>query len=189
MMYTIDFDTSFYEALRRGDEAAFTTAFHRFNRMLYALAYRYLKSEAGAEDAVQYTFMRLWEQKRELHPSTNLQNLLFTILKNYLLNELRHQQIVIEKHYEMAQKQEDSEDNLMTIIEDHDFNRHLRAAICHLPEQKRRICLLKIEQGLSNQEIADRLHIALPTVKSHYTQAIKQLRGTLSKLLLILFLT
>ena len=58
-MYTIEFDTAFYEALRRGDEAAFTTAFHRFNRMLYALAYRYLKSEAGAEDAVQYTFMRL----------------------------------------------------------------------------------------------------------------------------------
>ena len=44
-MYTIEFDTAFYEALRRGDEAAFTTAFHRFNRMLYALAYRYLKSE------------------------------------------------------------------------------------------------------------------------------------------------
>jgi RNA polymerase sigma-70 factor (ECF subfamily) len=36
---------------------------------------------------------------------------------------------------------------------------------------------MKIEQGLSNQEIADKLHITIPTVKSHYTQAIKQLRG------------
>lgn len=51
----IDFDEKLYAGLRQGDEAAFTVVFERYNRLLYALAYRYLKSGEEAEDAVQYT--------------------------------------------------------------------------------------------------------------------------------------
>lgn len=54
----IDFDEKLYAGLRQGDEAAFTVVFERYNRLLYALAYRYLKSGEEAEDAVQYTFMK-----------------------------------------------------------------------------------------------------------------------------------
>ena len=39
----IDFDEKLYAGLRQGDEAAFTVVFERYNRLLYALAYRYLK--------------------------------------------------------------------------------------------------------------------------------------------------
>ena len=42
---------------------AFVTVFRQYNRLLYALAYRYFKSGEEAEDAVQYTFMKLWEQR------------------------------------------------------------------------------------------------------------------------------
>jgi RNA polymerase ECF-type sigma factor len=44
--------------------------------------------------------------------------------------------------------------------------------------------LLKIEYGLSNQEIADRMGITVPTVKSHYTQAIKALRNAIESLIM-----
>lgn len=46
----IDFDEKLYAGLRQGDEAAFTVVFERYNRLLYALAYRYLKSGEEAED-------------------------------------------------------------------------------------------------------------------------------------------
>jgi RNA polymerase sigma-70 factor (ECF subfamily) len=36
--------------------------------------------------------------------------------------------------------------------------------------------MMKLRKGLTNQEIADRMHITVATVKSHYTQAIKMLR-------------
>lgn len=36
----IDFDEKLYAGLRQGDEAAFTVVFERYNRLLYALAYR-----------------------------------------------------------------------------------------------------------------------------------------------------
>ena len=59
----LDFDQKLYAELRKGSEHAFVTVFERYNRLLYALAYRYFKSGEEAEDAVQYTFMKLWEQR------------------------------------------------------------------------------------------------------------------------------
>lgn len=97
--------------------------------MLYALAYRYLKSGEEAEDAVQYTFMKLREQRSDFEFQSGIRSLLFTILKNYIMNELRHRQIVFEKHYEMAQRNEEADDSFLKNFEDKDFREHLRTTI------------------------------------------------------------
>jgi RNA polymerase sigma-70 factor (ECF subfamily) len=55
-----------------------------------------------------------------------------------------------------------------------------------LPPQKREVCLLKIQKGMTNQEVAEAMNISIPTVKSHYTQVIKLLRSQLDKLILLI---
>lgn len=99
-----DFDQKLYDDLRRGKEYAFAAVFDRYHRLLYTIAYRFLKSEEEAEDAVQYLFMKLWEQRETFSFESGIRSLLFTILKNYILNELRHRNLVFEKLYEMAQQ-------------------------------------------------------------------------------------
>ena len=178
-----DFDQKLYDDLRRGKEYAFAAVFERSNRLLYTIAYRFLKSEEEAEDAIQYLFMKLWEQRTNFSFESGIRSLLFTILKNYILNELRHRSLVFEKLYEMAQQVND-EDDFLTQFENGELGKFLRVAIDKLPPQKQKICLLKIEYGLSNQEIADRMGITVPTVKSHYTQAIKALRNEIESLII-----
>lgn len=170
--------------LSEGNESAFASIFDQYHRLLYSLAYRYFKSTANAEDAVQYTFMRLWEQHATFDYSSGVRSLLFTILKNYILNELRHQKIVYEKEYEIVQNNNYSDSNFTDLLEDNDFKWHLHEVIQQLPPQQRQICLLKMDQGLTNQEIADKMQISIPTVKSHYTQALKYLRLRINKLFL-----
>ena len=63
---------------------------------------------------------------------------------------------------------------------------HFYQAIEHLPEQKRQVCLYKLKGNLSNQEIADKMSISVPTVKTHYAQAIKILRTHFERLFLFL---
>lgn len=155
-----DFDQKLYDDLRRGKEYAFAAVFDRYHRLLYTIAYRFLKSEEEAEDAVQYLFMKLWEQRETFSFESGIRSLLFTILKNYILNELRHRNLVFEKLYEMAQQVNDEdEDAFLTRFEHGELRKSLRVAIDKLPPQKQKICLLKIEYGLSNQEIADRMGI------------------------------
>ena len=171
--------------LKDGNEKAFSVVFDTYHRYLYVLASRYLMSESYAEDAVQYTFMRLWEGRETFDYKTGIKNLLFTILKNYILNEIRHNNLVIQKNYELAQLTEEIETDLLKELENADFRSHLYRLIDQLAPQKREVCMLKIQQGLSNQEVADAMHISVPTVKSHYTQVIKLLRSQLDKIIIV----
>ena len=88
-----DFDQKLYDDLRRGKEYAFAAVFDRYHRLLYTIAYRFLKSEEEAEDAVQYLFMKLWEQRETFSFESGIRSLLFTILKNYILNEFSHRSL------------------------------------------------------------------------------------------------
>lgn len=172
--------------LRDGDEKAFATVFDTYHRYLYVLACRYLMSETYAEDAVQHTFMRLWEGRDNFDFRKGVKNLLFTILKNYVLNEIRHNNLVIQKNYELSQLIEEMDTDFLKDLEDDDFNKHLYELIDQLTPQRRQVCLLKLQQGMSNQEIADAMQISVPTVKSHYAQAIKLLRSQIDKIMLFI---
>ncbi len=165
--------------LRDRDKQAFSIVFEMYYRMLYALAFRYLKSEDAAMDAVQNTFLKLWETCYTLRPDTNLKSFVFTIIKNDILNSIRNDRKHIEKLYILAQHGE--KENGLDDIEDANIREQLYASIEKLPPQQRTICLLKLKENLSNMEIAEKLNIALPTVKVHYNKAIKNLRNMLGE--------
>lgn len=182
----VENDEELLRSLRSDSEEAFTCVYERYHRLLYVLAYRYLKDTAFAEDATQHVFMRLWESRALLVAGMNLRNFLYTMMKNHVLNVIRDQNTAIEKNYEIAQSAPEYEDELLAKIEEKDMMRRLYEEIDRLPEQKRLVCLYKLRGNLSNQEIAERMHISVPTVKTHYAQAIKALRIRFERLFLVL---
>ena len=46
-------DEDLLTSLRQGSEDAFTVIYERYHKLLYVLAYKYLKSTYSSEDAVQ----------------------------------------------------------------------------------------------------------------------------------------
>lgn len=179
MSIFLDLDSQLCLELQQGKEKAFERLFNQYNRLLYTLAYRFLKSEMEAEDAVQYTFMKLWEERKKLDFQNGVRSLLYTIMKNYILNELRHKNLVYEKNYQLVQQTKETADEFLEEYEEQNMREQLILAINKLPPQKSMICMMKLKEGLTNQEIADQMHITIATVKSHYTQAVKMLRHEL----------
>lgn len=179
-------DEDLLASLRQGSEDAFTIIYERYHKLLYVLAYKYLKSTYSSEDAVQQVFLKLWEARSLLMVNVNLRNYLYTMLKNHVLNEIRNNTSAVEKNYEIVQSAPEYEDELLIKIEEQDMMSHFYQAIDRLPEQKRQVCLYKLKGNLSNQEIADKMNISLPTVKTHYAQAIKILRTHFERLFLFL---
>ena len=179
-------DEDLLVSLRQGCKEAFTVIYNRYHKLLYVLAYKYLKNTYSSEDAVQQVFLKLWEARSLLTVDVNLRNYLYTMQKNHILNEIRNNNGAVEKNYEIAQSAPEYEDELLIKVEEQDMMSHLYQAIDHLPEQKRQVCLYKLKGNLSNQEIADKMNISVPTVKTHYAQAIKILRVHFEKLFLCL---
>ena len=173
--------------LGKGDEQAFTIIYQRYHKLLYVVAYKYLKNDCSAKDSVQQIFYRLWESRSVLIVNINLRNYLDTMLKKHLLNEIRNNYMAMEKNYELAQEKVEYEDDLLDNIEKKEIEEQLYLAINGLPEQKKQVCLYKLRGNLSNLEIANKMGISVPTVKTHYAQAVKMLREHFNKLLFMIY--
>ena len=172
--------------LQKGNERAFTAIYERYHKLLYVLAYKYLKDNDTAKDAVQQIFLKLWESRSLFSIHINLRNYLYTMLKNHLLNEIRNNYTALEKNYELAQETIEYENEILSKLEEKEMTEQLYRAIDSLPEQKKAVCLYKLKDSLSNQEIAEKMQISIPTVKTHYSQAIKLRREHFDKLLILL---
>ena len=172
--------------LGKGDEQAFTIIYQRYHKLLYVVAYKYLNNDCSAKDSVQQIFYRLWESRSVLIINMNLRNYLYTMLKNHLLNEIRNNYMAMEKNYELAQEKVEYEDDLLDNIEKKEIEEQLYQAINGLPEQKKQVCLYKLRGNLSNLEIANKMGISVPTVKTHYAQAVKMLREHFNKFLFMI---
>ena len=72
--------------LINGSHSAFSKIYVKCHRQFFLLALRYLKSKEMAEDAVQYSFMRLWETRTQIDAEQGVEPYLYGILKNHLLN-------------------------------------------------------------------------------------------------------
>lgn len=183
--YTNTDDEKLFALIEKGDEKAFTQAYERYHKLLYVLAYRYLMSSDMAEDVVQHVFTRLWEFRSELRVGISLKNYLFTMTKNHVLNMIRNENTAITRNYEMAQSAPVYEDNLIENLEKKELMSSFYKAVDMLPAQKRDICLMKVKEELTNQEIAERMNLSINTIKTHYSEALKLLRIHLSKMLII----
>lgn len=172
--------------LQKGNERAFTAIYERYHKLLFVLAYKYLKDNDSAKDAVQQIFLKLWESRTLFNININLRNYLYTMLKNHLLNEIRNNYTALEKNYELAQEAIEYENEILSKLEEKEMTEQLYRAINDLPEQKKVVCLYKLRDSLSNLEIAEKMQISVPTVKTHYSQAIKLLREHFDKLLILL---
>ena len=76
-------------ALQRGDDTALNRLIARWERPLFAFAWRYVRHTADARDLVAEVFVRLYQQRSRLRADTNLSAWLFTTLANLCHNQHR----------------------------------------------------------------------------------------------------
>lgn len=177
-------DEELFARIEQGDEEAFSQVYNKYHKLLYVLSYRYLMNAEMAEDAVQHVFTRLWEFRSELRVGVSLKNFLFTMTKNHILNIIRNENNALTKNYEMAQAEPGIEDNLIEKFEKKELMSLSYKALDKLLPQKRDICLMKVRDELTNQEIADKLKLSINTIKTHHSDALKLLRVYLGKILM-----
>jgi DNA-directed RNA polymerase specialized sigma24 family protein len=91
-------DSELLEAIRQGNEAAFSELFKRYWKKLHNLAYDRLRSDQATKEIVQELFVSLWT-KRESLSITHLQSYLYAAVKNRVLNHLESQ-MIWRKHWD-----------------------------------------------------------------------------------------
>lgn len=175
--------------LKNGSEYAFQLIYDHYRNRVYKLAISYLKSPALAQEALQDVFLKLWFSRESLRSDTSIEPWLMTVTKNHLLNQLKaiaHQWINIDDIQVLeSMGKNDVEDNLKI----KEYKNLMESAIGNLSEKQRMVFLLAREEGLSYQQIAEKLDTSPLTVKTHMSRALASIKAILknNNLLTVVF--
>ena len=171
--------------LSKGNKAAFEELFNYYYPRLYNFSKKFLKLEEGIDDILQEVFIRIWENRKNIHSSNTFNSYIFTITKNLLLNELRsrlNNNKIKDKIFKLSVSKE------YTIIQDIEYNdltEKVDQIIDTMPSKTKTVYELSRKEGFSNKEIAKKLEISPKTVEYHISQSIRLLKDKLKELGLI----
>ena len=82
-------DLADLHALQRGEDSALNRVIERWERRLFAFAWRYVQNGTDAQDLVADVFVRFYQQRHRLADDTNVAAWLFTALANLCRNHHR----------------------------------------------------------------------------------------------------
>lgn len=165
--------------LRNGDVYSFDELFRKYNKRIYFFSVSYLKSREEAEGIVQEVFLSLWKNRMKIRLQSDFQAYLFTITFNAIKKRFR--KLAREKKhlaaYSLTVGTEDHSSN--PEIEFNQLTELLEELIDRLPTRQKEIFLLSKKEGLTAEEIAERLKISKRTVENHLFRAKAFLKNSL----------
>jgi RNA polymerase sigma-70 factor, ECF subfamily len=177
-------DAELFLLLQKGQTNALATLYDRHAALVYGIALKLLSNTAEAEDLTQDIFLILskkcsYDSKRGtlrtylgiLTRSRAIDRLRAgnrrqTRLRNQVINE--NARVVSESPIEEISQLERSQE--------------VQAALAQLSTEEREVLEMAYYQGLSQSEIAQRLNIALGTIKSRSRRSLLKLRQALADL-------
>ena len=159
-----------------GDAESFNQLILRWERPIYALAYRVIGREEDARDVCQETFLRAFRALPGFKGQAKFSSWLYRIALNLCRDWIRRQRRapVVQMPEGVDPGELAAERGPVESIEDLVGRRQLSAvveeAMALLPEEQRTAIILKEYHGMTFQEIADMQGCPLSTVKTRLYQ-------------------
>jgi RNA polymerase sigma-70 factor (ECF subfamily) len=169
----------------RGDADSFNQLILRWERPIFALAYRTIGREEDARDVCQETFLRAFRALPRFRGQAKFSSWLYRIALNLCRDWIRR-----ERRAGFVQPPEDADlmelvaadhptESIEELVARRDQVRAVERAMARLPEEQRTAIVLKEYHGLTFQEIADLMDCPLSTVKTRLYQGLSVLRREL----------
>ena len=167
---------------QQGDTASFNELILRWERPIYALAYRVIGRDEDARDVVQEAFLRAYRSLPGFKGQSKFSSWLYRIALNLCRDWIRRQ-----RRTPVVQLPEDVElDDLATsagpvesvedLVARKELSDKVADAMSLLPEEQRTAIILKEFHGMTFQEIADLQNCPLSTVKTRLYQGLSVVR-------------
>lgn len=119
-------------------------------KRIFSVCLTIVRDRDEAADAVQETYVRLWERRSDLDKLDSIEAYALTIAKRICIGKLRSRETVIE-----TENNADTEPFEYNLFEQADELRLVRSLLKQLPENQRKVVELSAYGDCSNDEIAE----------------------------------
>ena len=168
-----------------GDTDSFNQLVVRWERPIFALAYRVLGREEDARDVCQETFLRAFRALKGFKGQAKFSSWLYRIALNLCRDWIRRERRSAVVTSLDAETEPEPVSGPVETAEEltvrRDLGRVLTRAMTALSEEQRTTIVLKEYHGLTFQEISDLQGCPLSTVKTRLYQGLSVLRRQLQR--------
>jgi RNA polymerase sigma-70 factor (family 1) len=159
-----------------GDKETFSTIFSAYYSDLVMFALNYTHDPENAEEIVQETFVKLWEEHSNLKINESLKSYLLKSVQNRCIDWFRHKKVKLIHINDVINNSvlfEYDTDNYMLRSE---LEGQIKKAILLIPPDYSEAFQMNREGGLKYHEIAEKLNVSVRTVEVRISKALQLLR-------------
>ena len=181
-------DWALVQQCASGDEEACAHLVTDHQRMVYQLALHLLGDTQEALDVSQEVFLRVFRTLRQFRGQSSLRTWIYRIVVNQASNRQRWWrrrrralQVNLDEHTQTHGELADVRSFAQPdrVLQQHEVSARVWSALDRLPFDQRAAIVLREIDGLSYEEIAGSLGVAVGTVKSRLARARQNLRDVL----------
>jgi RNA polymerase sigma-70 factor (ECF subfamily) len=184
MGYSENLDHELLRLVKNNDEEFLKVLFKLYYSRLCSYATTFVKVQDIAEEIVQETFIKFWENRTAIQIDQSFKSYVFRSVHNNCINYLKKSEVLRRQSKQMADEiiyhNEVALRNFSPGIIDNliseELEIKLNSVLNDLPLQARKIFMLSRFEQLSYNEIADTLKISVNTVKTQMKRTLSKLR-------------
>ncbi|EHQ26196.1 RNA polymerase sigma factor [Mucilaginibacter paludis] len=170
-----------FKQLSEGDERAFESIYRYYSSRLFPFVDRMVRLPELTEEIIQDVFILLWAKREQLVDVSNKSSYIFQMASNKTLDYQRkiasNKRLLEKVTYLSTELSNETEEKVLY----NDSAAVLEEAINLLPQQRKLIYHLSRVEGLSHEQIAERLDISKSTVANQMVSAMKHIRTFMEK--------
>ncbi len=165
-----------------GEQAAFEVLVERYQRQIFSLAYRLHGDYDEAKDLAQEAFIRIYQELPNFDTERRFFPWMYRVAQNACINSLRKlpKESLTDDGQPEYDKRQLGEDPAQSYV-NREYAQELALLLQEMPENYRQPILLKYIEGLSYQEISEKLDLSISTIESRLFRGRKFLRKLLEK--------
>lgn len=155
-------------------ERTFHTVWMPLQARFYRIAFYILESEADAKDAVQDLYLKLWNLRDHLEMVQNPSAYGTMLLKNLCIDRIRRARPTEPPDEALALEPPADE-----TLQSREELQQVRKAIGLLPATQRKLLMLRVFEGLSYEEIAQKTGLSPLNIRVQVSLARKRIKQSL----------
>ena len=159
-----------------GDKDAFSVIFSAYYRDLVLFAVNIVHDVDNAEEIVQDNFVRIWEDRKDLHITTSLKSYMLRSVQNRCIDWYRHKKVRQAHIDEVSSNPELFVSDTDSYLFRSELEIRIKKILSVIPSDYSEAFRMNREEGLKYTEIAEKLNVSVRTIEVRVSKALHLLR-------------
>ncbi len=182
-------DSAYWIRLKKGDPQSLGYLYDTYADKLFIAALRMTNDRELAKDALQEVFIEIWNYRNTLGDVIHTQSYLVKVMRSILIKKLKKESLI--SHFTVADSLVSAEESMEDIIISSDIDKEkknrLRQALANLTNRQKQVLEMRFYEGLSYEQIAEKLSMNYQSVNNLAFRTIHRLRSHLHIVIALLY--